>query len=87
MSRQKDQIAELRIKIDSINQEILDLVNKRTRLALEIIKIKKTSEIQVYDADRTASMLADVLDKNQGPLSDQDVRRLFKEIFKAPLSK
>lgn len=76
---------QLREKIDSINLELLRLLNERAKTVLEIYKIRKKTEIDLFNPKREAEML-DLLEKNNtGPYSNETVRELFRNIFKASL--
>ncbi len=81
-----DDLKRLQHEIDKVNSEILDLLNQRTILLSDIIKIKNELKIEYYDPLREAEMLKRIIDQNKGPLPDELVRDIFASIFKSALS-
>lgn len=65
--------------IDGIDQQILDLLNQRAQHARAIGELKGTGAI--YRPEREAQVLLRIQDLNQGPLPDEAVARLFREIM------
>lgn len=82
-----DQIRKLRDRIDMIDIEIQQLLNERVRLAREVARFKSGDpEGDFYRPEREAQILRAVMERNQGPLSDQAVASLFREIMSAALA-
>lgn len=81
-----ERIAELRQKIDAINLQILELLNQRASIASEIGKIQTALGSQIYDPQREGDMLTALEMANNGPFSNETIKALFKEIFKATLA-
>ena len=75
----------IRQRIDSIDSELQKLLNERAGLALDVAKIKQSEPGDVppvyYRPEREAQILTRLKETNQGPLSDQDMARLFREII------
>ncbi|SPN75603.1 bifunctional 3-deoxy-7-phosphoheptulonate synthase/chorismate mutase [Brochothrix thermosphacta] len=78
---------ELRAKIDLVNKEILDAVNKRQSYIAEIGDVKSKQGFHRYDPVRERDMLNKLIAVNEGPLTDQELEYTFKEIFKVGLEK
>lgn len=76
---------DLRIKIDVINSEILNLINKRIDVIKEIAKLKDEYSIEYFDAERESEMLEEILKLNHGPLNNQLIKEIFSSIFLASL--
>jgi 3-deoxy-7-phosphoheptulonate synthase / chorismate mutase len=74
---------ELRDEIDQINQELLRLLNKRAKIAVEIGKEKQKHGHPIYDPIREQQILSEIVKQNEGPFSDDTIIALFKEIFNA----
>jgi chorismate mutase len=74
-------IADWRKKIDQTDEVLLELLNKRAHYSLEIGKIKKAADLQVYDPKREEEIFNRLKKLNPGPLSHQAVRRLFERII------
>lgn len=77
------EIDKLRVIIDEVDVSLLSLMNKRADLAKQIGLVKKNQikpEV-VYRPDREARVIRRILKENQGPLSDQSVVAIFKDII------
>ncbi len=80
-------LLELRDKIDSLDQQIQTLITERARVAQEVAQVKQESNDNVfYRAEREAQVLRRVMERNQGPLSNEEMARLFREIMSACLA-
>lgn len=79
---------QIRSDIDSVDQQLQDLINRRARLAEAVAKAKfETEETPLfYRPEREAQVLRKVMERNEGPLSDATVARLFREIMSACLA-
>ena len=79
---------QIRSDIDSVDQQIHDLINRRARLAEAVAKAKFATEEDplFYRPEREAQVLRKVMERNEGPLSDATVARLFREIMSACLA-
>ena len=78
-------LKELRDQIDPINMQILDLLNRRAEIALEIGKVQQELGTRFYDPQREAEMLTALQLANEGPFSNETISKLFHEIFRASL--
>lgn len=79
-------LKKIRKEIDSINLELLELINERTSRVCEIINLKDEKGCEYYDPLRVGEMLKDVISNNAGPLSDELVGEIYTCIFKSTLS-
>ena len=81
-------LLEIRKQIDSIDSEILALMNKRASLAMEVArkKSKAGEKICFYRPDREAEVLNGIREKNPGPLTGDTVVLVFREIMSACLA-
>lgn len=82
------QLAAIRAKIDAIDEQILELISQRARLAQEVAAAKRAAgEVaDFYRPEREAEVLRRVRDLNRGPLSDESVQRLYRELMSACLA-
>jgi len=76
----------LRAKIDSLDLELLKLLNQRARLATEIGKAKKVEQGDFHVPSREQKIYQQLERHNQGPLPNQAVRHIFREIISASLA-
>ena len=75
----------LRSQIDSLNLDILRLINERAAVVEEIGKIKEKQGVNRYDPLRERHMLDLIQKHNNGPLNQMTVDYIFKQIFKTAL--
>ena len=73
-----DQLNKIRDEIDTIDNELLKLVNTRADLAKQIGQVKQG---EIYRPDREAQVLERLQKLNSGPLTPQNVIQLFTEIM------
>jgi chorismate mutase/prephenate dehydratase len=77
----------LRDDIDSLDEKIQALITKRAQCAQAIAEAKgKNGDRQFYRPEREADVLRHVQARNQGPLSNETMGRLFREIMSACLA-
>jgi len=76
-------IKSLRDKIDSIDKEILKLLNQRAEIAREIGEIKLSNSMEILDKKREKSIIRRIKALNTGPLTDESVAKIFSEIILA----
>ncbi|WP_107726745.1 prephenate dehydratase [Neisseria weaveri] len=74
-----DKLLPHRRAIDEIDAQILQLLNQRAGHARAIGELKGTGV--VYRPEREAAVLQRIQNLNQGPLPDESVARLFREIM------
>jgi chorismate mutase / prephenate dehydratase len=81
-------LANIRDSIDSVDARIHALLNERARFA-QLVGISKSSSgkaVDFYRPEREADVLRKALDRNEGPLRDEEIARLFREIMSACLA-
>ncbi|HLR72059.1 MAG TPA: bifunctional 3-deoxy-7-phosphoheptulonate synthase/chorismate mutase [Pseudogracilibacillus sp.] len=76
---------ELRDQLDSLNLDLLDLINKRAEIVQQIGEIKGKQSTRRFDPVRERDMLNHIISNNDGPFKNATVEHIFKEIFKAGL--
>ena len=73
-----------RQQIDEIDRELLTLLNRRAGIAQEVKQIKdQAGQTDYYRPDREAAVRGALVERNEGPLSNEEVSRLFQEIMSA----
>ncbi|HEX7764471.1 MAG TPA: chorismate mutase, partial [Cellvibrio sp.] len=86
-----EKLSALRIKIDAIDEEIGRLISARAECAQEVADVKKANlpadaDILFYRPEREAQVLRKAMERNKGPLSNEEMARLFREIMSACLA-
>ncbi|PKM08557.1 MAG: prephenate dehydratase [Gammaproteobacteria bacterium HGW-Gammaproteobacteria-4] len=81
-------LGQARERIDSIDQHIQELIAERANWARQVGKAKGPlkAAIDYYRPEREAQVLRKVVDRNDGPLSDEVLVRLFREVMSACLA-
>ena len=79
-------LEEIRKKIDAIDDEIIHLLNERAKAAMEIGKIKEESNAHVYAPAREKQIMGQIYSKNRGPLKNDALKAIYKEIISASRS-
>ena len=84
----KADLGTIRESIDAIDARIHALLNERARFAQQvgISKSAQGKAVDFYRPEREAQVLRMALKRNQGPLRDEEVARLFREIMSACLA-
>jgi len=76
-------IQDIRSKIDSIDEQVLKLLNQRARLALEIGHLKAVDGRVPFVPAREIQLLERLQSLNKGPLPPTAVRAVYREIISA----
>lgn len=84
----KPDLAAVRAQIDGIDHQIQALIAERADFARQVgrAKGKLAAAVEYYRPEREAQILRRVVDRNDGPLSDEVLVRLFREIMSACLA-
>ncbi|MEO7773114.1 MAG: prephenate dehydratase [Steroidobacteraceae bacterium] len=84
----KPQLESLRVKIDALDAEIHRLINERARTVQQvgISKHRDGHTVDFYRPEREAQVLRAAQARNTGPLQDEEILRLFREIMSACLA-
>ncbi|MFT5125059.1 MAG: chorismate mutase/prephenate dehydratase [Kiritimatiellia bacterium] len=76
----------LRKKIDALDAQIVQLLNDRTDAASEIGKVKEKDASSVYVPAREKEVLERVCSLSGGPLTDRNIRAIYREIMSAAIA-
>jgi chorismate mutase/prephenate dehydratase len=81
-------LEEIRARIDAVDRELMELISRRAALAQEVARVKTAAgdDGSFYRPEREAQVLRRVLEQNKGPLSSEELARLFREIMSACLA-
>lgn len=78
-----DDLAKLRAEIDALDDRLLKLLNERAGFARKVGSLKVG---QAYRPEREAQVLRRIKSLNTGPLSDEAIAKLFREVMSACLA-
>jgi chorismate mutase/prephenate dehydratase len=76
----------LRAQIDALDRELLALLNRRAGLALQVGEIKKREGSAVFRPEREAQVIDGLKAENRGPLPNESVAPIWREIMSASRS-
>ena len=81
-------LEQIRSEIDAVDEQLVELFNRRARLALDVAEVKKllNDALSLYRPEREARVLDRVKHLNTGPLSDDEIKRLVREVMSACLA-
>ncbi|MEM1412215.1 MAG: prephenate dehydratase [Pseudomonadota bacterium] len=89
MSQDDEKLNAVRARINALDTEIQRLISERAGLAFEVgqAKGRPGAAVDYYRPEREAQVLRAVIERNDGPLSDGVMLRLFREIMSACLAR
>jgi len=77
----------LRDKIDALDLEIMQAISERARCAQQVAEVKKgQGDSAYYKPEREAQVLRHIMEQNAGPLDNEEMARLFRQIMSACLA-
>lgn len=79
-------LADIRQKIDALDDQLIRLLNERAALAREIGVIKHRESLPIYSPDREMKLLRSLVARSTGPLKPEAIRAIYREIMSASLS-
>lgn len=84
--QQSDALGELRVQIDAIDQQLLTLLNQRALVAEKVGELKRQEGSPFFRPDRVAQVIEKIQTANPGPLLNQHVGAIWREIMSACLA-
>jgi chorismate mutase / prephenate dehydratase len=80
------EISDLRSRIDSIDEELLRLMNERASVAQDIGALKNREGLPIYSPEREDRVLRGLIERSPGPLRPESIRAIYREIMSASLA-
>ena len=74
-------IDELRIRIDELDRQLVELLSERARAAQTIGQLKAATSLPVYEPNREKVIYANVRAANKGPLPDIELTHIYERII------
>ena len=71
----------LRKKIDALDEKIVQLLNDRAQVVVEVGKIKQATKSPIYAPDREKAVLERIRQLNRGPLPDRCLEAVYRELM------
>ncbi|MBG6073851.1 MULTISPECIES: prephenate dehydratase [unclassified Polaromonas] len=79
-------LADLRVQIDALDKQLLTLLNQRALVAEQVGEVKKREGTPFFRPDRVAQVIEKIQQTNQGPLKNEHVAAVWREIMSACLA-
>ncbi|MES2979803.1 MAG: prephenate dehydratase [Pseudomonadota bacterium] len=79
-------LPDLRTQIDSIDTQLLDLLNRRAKVAEQVGEVKKREGTPFFRPDRVAKVIEQLQASNPGPLKSEHIAAVWREIMSACLA-
>ncbi len=81
-----EKIQELRKKINELDDRLIDLLNERAKIVVEVGNIKKTEKLDFHSPSREREILERLAARNKGPFPQDTLRAVYREILSSSLS-
>lgn len=79
-------LSDLRAQIDSIDKQLLELLNRRAQVAEQVGEVKRLDGTPFFRPDRVAQVIEQMQRANTGPLKSEHVAAVWREIMSACLA-
>jgi chorismate mutase/prephenate dehydratase len=76
-------LSELRKQIDQVDDQIVELVNRRASLAQEVGHQKASTRSHYFTPEREHNVFKRLIDQSKGPLDASGIRAIYREIISA----
>jgi chorismate mutase len=77
-----DSLLRLRAEIDALDADLLELLNRRAAVVLEVQRVKSRESIPRVDNPRMERILERLIGLNKGPLTAAEIRDVYGELLK-----
>ena len=74
-------IEELRIRIDELDCQLVELLSERARVVQKIGQVKASSSLPVYEPNREQTIYSNIRAANKGPLPDIELTHIYERII------
>jgi chorismate mutase/prephenate dehydratase len=71
-----------RTEIDEVDRELLQLLNRRARLAMKVGSLKRVAGLPFCDPEREQVVLRTLQQANTGPLDRRAITKVFRRIIR-----
>ena len=75
------ELEKCRVLIDDVDRRIVALLNERTSVVQDIGRVKRQTQMPIYEPKREDQVFANIGASNGGPLTAEAVRRIFERII------
>jgi len=75
------EISDWRKKIDELDRKLVELLNQRASAAIEIGRLKRNSDLPIYEPEREREVITNAQRVNAGPLASRDLAQIYERIM------
>src|SRR5882672_8936809 len=75
------ELSKLRSQIDAIDAQLVELMNRRAQIVVEVGKLKLQNRTPVYSPDREKLILEKIRELNHGPLPHRALEAVYRELM------
>ncbi len=79
--QQTPELEALRDRIDRIDEKLVELLNERAQVVVDVGALKRDSGIPIYAPHREAAVLRKALDRSKGPLPGRAIEGVYRELM------
>lgn len=76
----------LRQRIDDVDAQLIELLNERAKLVIEVGRIKNTTNAPIYVPARERQVLERITQRNPGPLLDKTIQAIWRELMSGSIA-
>jgi len=84
--KKNSELQKLRSKIDEIDLRIVELLNKRAQIVLEVGRAKQSNRLKIHSQVREKAILRKLQDSNTGPFPNEALKLIYEEILSASVA-
>ena len=81
-----EELSDFRSEIDALDDKILELINKRLRVCLEVGNFKSIHGIAVRDSKREEELIGKLLENNKGPCPPDILEKIYRILIETAVS-
>ncbi len=78
----KKKLLDYRDRINEIDKKMVNLLNERAVLVLNVKRLKEGEDVPLYDAKREEELIENVAKYNKGPLYNDNIIQIFESILR-----
>ncbi len=82
MDEFKEKLNQYREEINKIDKKIVEYLNERARIVLEVKRLKEKENVPLYDAKREEELINNIVKYNKGPLYNDNIVQIFEAILR-----
>src|SRR5947209_6349416 len=85
-SKRSQTLPALRSEMDKIDKELVELLNKRSEVSVQIGQLKQAQGLDIWSSSREDEVVARALEASRGPLPHETLRLIFRELLSSSRS-